>query len=314
MAKRFFAPRRERASRGLFRQAVERTGEPDDADGEDGPLSVTAVTQTVKRLLEGRVGRVWVEGEVSNLSRPRSGHLYFTLKDPHAAIGCVMWRSAAGRLAHAPADGELVRVRGQVTVYEPQGRYQIVCDSLRPAGRGALQAQLEALVARLREEGLFDPDRKQPLPAHPRTVGLVTSPTGAAVRDMIRVLRRRLPGVRILLSPTPVQGAAATDALVAALQRLDASGLADVILLGRGGGSLEDLWCFNEEAVVRAVAACRTPVVSAVGHETDVAITDLAADMRAATPSEAAEAAVPAAADLAVTLRTTAARLGRAPR
>jgi exodeoxyribonuclease VII large subunit len=318
MARRGFRdPRREQTN--LFARALGQAEPAPAAAGEEPaaaerPATVSEITREVKELLEGRVGRVWVEGEVSNLSRPRSGHLYFTLKDEHAAIGCVMWRSSARRLRTEVADGLRVSVRGAVSVYEPQGRYQIVCDSLRPFGVGELQRRYEELVARLEAEELFAAVHKQPLPAYPRTVGLVTSPTGAAVRDMIRILRRRLPGVRIILSPCRVQGEAATPEIVAALQRLDRSGLADLILIGRGGGSLEDLWCFNEEAVARAVFACRTPIVSAVGHETDLTICDLVADLRAATPSEAAEAAVPAAEAVRADLAARARRLRQALR
>ena len=308
MPRGFRDPNRDQAE--LFTRAMDRAGPPRaPEEGADRPATVIELTRTIKDLLETNVGRVWVEGEVSNLSAPRSGHLYFTLKDEYAAIGCVMWRSTVARLRVRPEDGMRVTVRGRVTVYEPQGRYQIVCESVQSVGRGELRRRFEELVDKLRAEGLFDPGRKRPLPAVPGTVGLVTSPTGAAVRDMIRILRARLPGVRIVLSPCRVQGAGAAEDIVRALGRLDAAGLCDMILLGRGGGSLEDLWPFNEEAVARAVARCATPVVSAVGNETDLSITDLVADRRAATPSEAAQIAAPEAQDLRAALHGHAQRL-----
>ncbi|MFH0910240.1 MAG: exodeoxyribonuclease VII large subunit [Planctomycetota bacterium] len=270
---------------------------------------MSELTRAIKTLLESNLGRVWVEGEVSNLSTPRSGHVYFTLKDEHAAVACVLWRSSASRLRTPLRDGLRVVVRGSIAVYEPQGRYQIVCESVQPLGRGELQRRFEELVERLRAEGLFDPAHKKPLPEFPLAVGVVTSPTGAAVRDILRILRRRMPGVGIVLSPCKVQGEGAAGEVAAALQRLDASGLCEVIILGRGGGSIEDLWAFNEERVARAIFACRTPVISAVGHETDLTIADLVADRRAATPSEAAETAVPEAEELRSLLQDLAVRL-----
>jgi exodeoxyribonuclease VII large subunit len=282
-----------------------------ESGNEARPQSVTEITRVIKRMLEDQVGRVWIEGEISNLSMPRSGHIYLTLKDDRAAIGGVMWRSAASRLKARLEDGMRVVVRGSLAVYEPQGRYQVVCDSIRPLGQGDLQARFEELKARLEAEGLFLQTAKQELPALPTCVGIVTSATGAAVQDMMRILRRRLPSTRIILSPCPVQGAGAEEEIARALERLDQSRLCDVILLGRGGGSLEDLWCFNEERVIRAVHAAQTPVISAVGHETDITLCDLVADVRAATPSEAAEMAVPEREELMGILQGQRLRLRR---
>lgn len=277
-----------------MRRGLRRPGGRGDLPGKQKGehLTVSALTRQIKSLLEDKIGRVAVEGEIGSLTKARSGHLYITLKDEKAVLDVVMWRSAASRVKALPVEGEKVVVRGEVTVYEPRGRYQMVASSIQPVGQGELQARYEALVAKLREEGLFDPGRKKLLPELPATVGVVTSATGAAVRDIIKVLRRRMPGIRIVLSPCRVQGEGATSDIVKALGALDRWGESDVIILGRGGGSLEDLWAFNEEPVARAVAACKTPVVSAVGHETDVSITDLVADVRAATPSEAAETVV----------------------
>ncbi len=264
------------------------------------PWTVAALTAYIKDALETdpALQRVWVTGEISNLSRAASGHLYFTLKDSQAALGCVMWRSTAARLTWQPAHGAAVLAQGRIAVYAPQGRYQLYVDHLQPAGVGDLHARFEALRDRLRAEGLFDAERKRPLPEFPHTVGVVTSPQAAALRDVLNVLRRRYPLVRVLLSPTLVQGEQAPAQIVAALRALDARDDVDLILLVRGGGSLEDLWAFNDEAVARAVAACRHPVISGVGHETDFTIADFVADLRAPTPSAAAELAVPDQADL----------------
>jgi len=234
-----------------------RTGRerPAAGGGGEGVLTVSALTQQVKLLLERDLGQVAVTGEISKLIRAQSGHLYLTLKDAGAVLDVVLWRSAAARLSFAPAEGQAVVARGALTVYEPRGRYQLVATSLQPAGRGALQEKYEALVQKLRAEGLFAAEHKQPLPALPSAVGVVTSPTGAAVRDIIKILRRRLPGARIVLSPCLVQGAEAAPDIVAALDRLERWGGCDVIIVGRGGGSLEDLWAFNEESVARAIFA-----------------------------------------------------------
>lgn len=263
-----------------------------DIDTES-PLSVAQLVRRIKGQIEDHVGRVTVEGEISRLTKASSEHLYLTLKDADAVIDVVMWRSGAARLRFLPEEGGRVVVRGEVTLYERRGQVQLVASSIQPVGKGDLRQQFEELVARLRGEGLFDPENKVPLPPMPRTVGVVTSRTGAAVRDIIKVLRRRMPSVRIVLSPCLVQGEGAAPDIIRALQRLDGWGGCDVIIIGRGGGSAEDLWAFNEEAVARAVVAAKTPIVSAVGHEVDVSICDLVADARAATPSEAAEAVVP---------------------
>lgn len=262
--------------------------------------TVGELTERIKNLIESEraLQDVWLAGEISNFARASSGHLYFTLKDSQAAINCVMWRSAAARLGWKPRQGDAVLAHGRVSVYAAQGRYQLYVDHLQPAGLGELHARFEALRERLRAEGLFDLERKRPLPAFPRVLGVVTSPQAAALRDVLQVLRRRYPLVRVLLAPTLVQGAQAPPQIVAALQTLDARDDVDTILLVRGGGSLEELWAFNDERVARAVAACRHPVLSGVGHETDFTIADFVADQRAPTPSAAAELAVPDQAEL----------------
>jgi len=262
--------------------------------------SVYDLTRYVRQLLESdfRLQELWVVGEVSNVSRPSSGHLYFTLKDEQASLRCVMWRPQVLTQAHLPQDGERLEVFGRIGVYEAGGQYQLYAERLRPAGSGELFQAFLRLKAKLEEEGLFDPVRKRELPDWPAVIGVVTSPTGAALRDVVHVLRRRFPLAQILLAPTQVQGDAAPAGIVAALELLNRDSRPGVILLVRGGGSVEDLWSFNEEAVVRAVAASSIPVVSGVGHETDLVLTDLAADVRAATPSAAAEVATPDQANL----------------
>jgi exodeoxyribonuclease VII large subunit len=255
---------------------------------EDAVLTVSALTAALRGLVETRFSKVAVEGELSNCRAWNTGHLYFTLKDAGAQIRGVMFRSDVARLKFKPEDGQHVVARGRLGVYEVKGEYQIVCDRLEPQGVGALQVAFEQLKQRLAREGLFDASRKRPLPALPRIVGVVTSLDGAAVRDIVSVLSARFPGVHVLIRPTRVQGeGAAVDVAraLAALARVDG---VDVIIAGRGGGSIEDLWAFNEEVVARAIAACPVPVVSAVGHETDVTIADFVADLRAATPSAAA--------------------------
>jgi exodeoxyribonuclease VII large subunit len=280
----------------------------------DAPhLTVSEFTRRVRRLLEGdpALGDVWVRAEISNFSRPASGHLYFTLKDAGASLRCVMWKSDAARLRGlALQDGLSVEVHGHITVYEPSGQYQLVVDILRPAGEGALFAEFMRLKALLEAEGLFDVGRKRALGNFPRVIGIVTSPTGAALQDMLNTLRRRLPLAEVVLAASPVQGVDAPAALVRSLQRLNTEVRPDVILLARGGGSIEDLWAFNDERVVRAVAASRAPVVSGVGHETDFTLVDFAADLRAPTPTAAAELATPiSAADLAAGLEGSRYRL-----
>lgn len=247
----------------------------------------------VRASLEASFSEVWLEGEISNLRAPGSGHLYCTLKDQASQIRAVIFRSTALRLRFGLEDGLHVIVRGRLSVYEPRGEYQLILDHVEPRGLGALQVAFDQLRRRLESEGLFDVTRKRSLPAFPRTVGLVTSATGAAVRDMLSVLHRRCPTVRIILAPVAVQGDGSAEQIVAAIDALNRLEAVDVIIVGRGGGSLEDLWSFNEELVVRAVAASAVPIVSAVGHETDVTLTDFAADVRAPTPSAAAELVVP---------------------
>ncbi len=262
---------------------------------------VSALNRHIRHILEEDpdLQEVWVRGEVSNFSRPRSGHWYFTLKDAGAALRCVMWRNTALRQAYQPRDGEAVEVHGSVSVYEAGGVYQLYADEIRPAGQGGLYEQFLRLKARLEAEGLFDPERKRPIPEWPHRIGIVTSATGAALRDMLDTLARRYPLVEVILAPAAVQGEAAPLQIVEALERLqNLDPPPDVILLARGGGSAEDLWAFNDERLVRAIAACRIPLISGVGHETDFTLADFAADLRAPTPTAAAELATPDRFDL----------------
>lgn len=273
-------------------------------------LSVSEVLALAKRVLDTGTGPVWVSGELSGFKRHQpSGHLYFEMKDGRGRLSCVEWRESARRLRFDPVDGMLVRAHGRLGIYEPQGRLQLYVDSLEPAGIGELQAALDALKARLAADGLFDSARKRPLPAYPRKIGLATSDSGAAVRDVLRVLKERWPVAEVVLRLCAVQGEGATEQIVAALRDLDAESDLDLVILARGGGSIEDLWCFNEEAVVRAVAGARTPVVTGVGHEIDVTLVDFASDLRAATPSQAAELAVPSRTDVLRRLAIDAGRL-----
>jgi exodeoxyribonuclease VII large subunit len=275
-------------------------------------FTVSELTRAVKDTLEGRFGGLWVEGEISNLRVHTSGHVYFTLKDDEAQVRAVLFRSRMRRVRFEPADGLHVLAFGRLEVYAVRGEYQLVCDVLEPKGLGALQLAFEQLKARLAAEGLFDAARKRPLPALPRRVGLVTSPTGAAVRDFLRVVTRRFAGLQVLVCPVRVQGDTAADEIADALATLNRRGDLDVIVVARGGGSLEDLWAFNEEAVARAIAASKIPVISAVGHETDVTIADFVADLRAPTPSAAAELVVREKAELVRQLATLGTRLRRA--
>jgi len=253
---------------------------------------VGEVVRLASRTLEGRFRSIWVEGEVSNLRRINSGHVFFSLKESNAQISAVMFRSDAERLRFDLKDGDAVRCRGSLRIYEAQGRFQMYVDRAEPVGLGELMLALEELKAKLAAEGLFDAAKKRPLPTAPQVLGVVTSPTGAALRDIIQVAQSR-GAVRIIVSPTAVQGADAPPQIVAALERLARLDVVDVAILGRGGGSLEDLWCFNDERVARAVAGFPKPIISAVGHEVDFTLSDFAADKRAATPSAAAEIAVP---------------------
>jgi exodeoxyribonuclease VII large subunit len=259
------------------------------------PWTVSQLTRHIKELLEADLPLqdLWLVGEISNLARSTPGHLYFTLKDADAAVSCAMWRSVAERLTWKPKQGDAVLAHGHISLYAVRGAYQLYVDLLRPAGFGDLHARFEQLRDRLKQEGLFEPERKRPLPAFPRTIGIATSPQAAALRDVLHVLRRRYPMVSVLLAPTLVQGDLAPTQIVTALRALDARDDLDVILLVRGGGSLEELWAFNDEQVARAIAACRHPVITGVGHETDFTIADFVADLRAPTPSAAAEMAVP---------------------
>src|SRR5574339_974919 len=254
--------------------------------------TVSKLTFYIRKLLEEdeTLQDVWVQGEISNLSRPASGHVYFTLKDSSAALRCVMWKTSAARLNTGLQDGMSVEVHGRIGIYEVSGQYQLYSDQIRPVGEGALYQEFMRLKAMLEAEGLFAPERKRLIPMFPHKIGIVTSATGAAVRDMLNTLRRRLPLVEVILAPSPVQGAEAPPALVKALQALLLQS-PDVILLARGGGSIEDLWAFNDERVVRAVALSPIPVICGVGHETDFTLCDFAADLRAPTPTAAAELA-----------------------
>ena len=254
---------------------------------------------------------IWVQGELSNFSRPKSGHWYFTLKDETAELRCVMWRGMAENQAYVPQDGQALEVHGAISVYEARGQYQLYADEIRPAGEGALYQEFLRLKAKLEAEGLFDPQRKRAIPVWPRRIGLVTSPTGAALRDMLNTLARRFPLVEIILAPAAVQGPGAPAELVAALERLNQYAQSDVILLARGGGSLEDLAAFNDESLARAIVASAAPVISGVGHETDFSISDFVADLRAPTPTAAAELATPERTELAARLLELEADLAR---
>lgn len=279
------------------------------ADRPQRILTVSELTALVRARLEADSSDLWVEGEVSNLRTPASGHIYLTLKDATSQVRAVLFRAGALRLRFALKEGLHLVVRGRLTVYEPRGEYQLVLDYLEPKGLGALQLALEQLKERLTREGLFDQSRKRPLPFLPRRVGIVTSLAGAALHDMLTVLRRRCPIVGAVIAPVPVQGEDAAPQIAAAIRALGASGLVDVMIVGRGGGLLEDLWCFNDEAVVRAIVASAVPVVSAVGHELDYTLADFAADYRAPTPSAAAEAVTPVLDELLATLRARTTRL-----
>ncbi len=256
-------------------------------------LTVSALTRQIRSTLEQNFPSLWVEGEISNLRSPSSGHRYFTLKDQSSQIRAVLFRSQVERLKFVLQDGLEVFVLGRVSVYEPRGDYQLLLEALEPKGIGALQLAFLQLKAKLEAEGLFEPARKKSLPQYPQRIGLVTSPVGAAIHDLLTIMRRRWPFAQVLIAPVAVQGDEAVGQIVGAIQALNELGELDVLIIGRGGGSLEDLWAFNEESVVRAIASSRIPVVSAVGHETDVTLTDLAADCRAPTPSAAAELVVP---------------------
>ena len=273
--------------------------------------TVAGITRYIRELfdLDHQLQDTWVEGEISNLTLARSGHLYFTLKDADAQLKCVMWRADVQRLPAEPQHGDAVQVHGSISVYPAGGVYQLYADLLLPAGRGDLHQQFEALKARLEAQGLFDAAHKKPIPAFPRRIGVVTSADAAALRDILNVLSRRYPLAEVLLAPTLVQGAEAPSQIVRALATLDVRDDVDVIIVARGGGSLEDLWAFNDERVAWAIYGCRHPVISGVGHETDFTITDFVADLRAPTPSAAAELATPDVAELTAGLRGAGQRL-----
>lgn len=273
--------------------------------------SVSELTGYIKELFEidFRLKDIEVEGEVSNFVRARSGHLYFTLKDEHAQLKCVMWRTSAQRLRFLPQDGDAIEVHGRVSVYESGGVYQLYADFLEPAGRGDLAVAFERLKEQLAQEGLFETERKRPIPSLPKKIGIVTSADAAALRDILNVLNRRCPLVSVLIAPTLVQGDQAPPNIVRALRWLDGRDDIDTIIIARGGGSMEDLWAFNDERVARALFAARHPIISGVGHETDFTITDFVADLRAPTPSAAAEMAVPDLSDFPLILQEYRSRL-----
>lgn len=285
---------------------------PDSAAGSS-VLSVSQLARQARILIEQHLGAVSVEGELSNFRRPGSGHWYFTLKDQGAQIRCAMFAGANRRVRLAVADGLQVRVSGRVSLYEPRGDFQLIVERMEAAGEGALRAAFDALKEKLAAEGLFDESRKRPLPIHPRHLTIISSPSGAALRDVLHVIERRFPGLQITLIPSAVQGDGAADQLVRALTAASALHT-DAVLLTRGGGSLEDLWAFNLESVARAVAACAHPVISAIGHQTDFAMTDFVADLRAPTPSAAAELITPTMQELAGVVHGHFARLDRAIR
>ena len=275
-------------------------------------LTVSQLNRGIKRLLEGHFDYIWVRGEISNFAAPASGHWYFSLKDEAAQVRCAMFRNRNQRLRFRPSQGEQVLLRARVSLYEGRGEFQLVVEHIEPAGVGALQRAFEALKASLAAEGLFDPARKQALPPYPAHIALLTSPTGAAIRDLLSVFKRRYPPLRLSVLPVPVQGAEAPEAICRALDLAQSLPDLDAIVLARGGGSLEDLQAFNDEAVARAIAACKMPVVSAVGHETDFTIADFVADERAPTPSAAAEMLSPDQGELLERIKGLRLALGRA--
>jgi exodeoxyribonuclease VII large subunit len=288
-------------------------------DAADGPrpggeavYSVSRLNREARLLLEAGLGRVAVEAEMSNLARPSSGHWYFSLKDSGAQLRCAMFRQRNQHARFTPRDGQQVLARGRISLYEPRGDYQLIVEQLEEAGLGALQRAFEQLRDRLAAEGLFAPERKRPLPAAPATIGVITSPTGAALRDILHILARRYAAARVVIYPVPVQGAAAAPAIAAALDLASARAECDVLILARGGGSLEDLWAFNDERVARAMQRASLPIVTGIGHETDFTIADFVADRRAPTPSGAAELVAPDAGGWLVQLARLGARFAAA--
>jgi exodeoxyribonuclease VII large subunit len=276
--------------------------------------SVTDLTRYLRQLIESDelLADIWVTGEVSNLSRPASGHIYFTIKDSAASLRCVMWRSTVSRQSYIPQDGEAIDVHGYISIYEAGGQYQLYADLFRQAGEGALYAEFMRLKGLLEAEGLFAAERKRPIPSRPHCIGIVTSPSGAALQDILNTLRRRYPLAEVVLAPTPVQGEEAPLGIINALQQVVRLAKPEVIILARGGGSIEDLWAFNDEAVARAIAACPVPVITGVGHETDFTIADFVSDLRAPTPTAAAELATPNQADLRLEISEFLTRLTQA--
>jgi exodeoxyribonuclease VII large subunit len=274
-------------------------------------LTISELTAGIKDLLESTFDEVWVEGEISNLRRPPSGHLYFTLKDEKSQIRGVLFKQQSRYLRFELEDGQHVICWGRVGIYEKRGEYQLILDYVEPRGIGSLQLAFEQLKQRLLEEGLFDGARKRPLPLVPKRIGIVTSPTGAVIRDMLHILRRRFENIEVILYPVKVQGEGAGEEIAQGIAYLGAHGEVDVIIVGRGGGSLEDLWAFNEEVVARSIFACPIPIISAVGHETDFTIADFVADMRAPTPSAAAELVVQQKRDLVTSIEVLRQRMTR---
>ncbi|MGI9238513.1 MAG: exodeoxyribonuclease VII large subunit [Woeseiaceae bacterium] len=277
----------------------------------EAAISVSQLNRRVKILLEKGISQLWVEGEISNLSRPASGHIYFSLKDDDAQVSAAWFRQRQRGPAISYKNGDHVLAYGRVSLYEARGNYQLIVERMEPAGEGVLKRRYEALKKKLLEEGLFDQDRKQPLPALPTRIGIITSPSGAAIRDILSVLRRRFPAVPVVIYPAAVQGDAAPGELIDALATAVRRDECDVLIVGRGGGSLEDLWSFNDEQLARAIAACPLPVISAVGHEVDFTIADFVADVRAPTPSGAAEIVVPSQREWEHRIATLAKRIGR---
>jgi exodeoxyribonuclease VII large subunit len=271
--------------------------------------TVARLNKEARLLLEAGIPPLWVEGEISNFSAPASGHWYFSLKDRDAQVRCAMFRSANNRVGFRPKDGQHLFARGRISLYEARGDYQLIVELLEDAGEGALKREYEKLRARLQAEGLFDTARKRPLPPLPRRIGVVTSPTGAAIRDILHVLARRFPAAAVLIRPVPVQGDAAAPAIVQAIDEASAAGDCDVLIVARGGGSLEDLWSFNDERVARAIHRCSIPVITGIGHEIDFTIADFVADVRAPTPSGAAELVVPDGKTLLAKVRAQQERL-----
>ena len=289
---------------------VKTSAKPRPGTSSDAPLSVAQLNAWIKNAIEQTVPTFWLEGEIGNLNQSASGHVYLTIKDATSQVSAVLWRSAYERIGMDLREGMAVLVQGRIEVYGPRGTYQVIIARMEQKGLGALQAAFRRLHAKLEKEGLFASERKKPLPAFPSRIGFVTSPSGAAIHDFTQVLKRRWPGASVLIIPSRVQGDGAALEIAEGIRVASLLKPAlDVLVVGRGGGSLEDLWCFNEEVVVRAIAACPLPTVSAVGHEIDVTLSDLAADVRALTPSEAAERIVPSRDDVFETLTEVQRRL-----